>query len=79
MFPETIKQSETFDEPSEIELARISEARIKEKGEALKPAGLRRGPSYDDEVVLSGNESQTTPLSVDLIHAVDEFHNTLPA
>ena len=36
------------------------------------PAGLRRGPPYDDEVVFSGNEGQTTPRSVDLIHAVDE-------
>ena len=45
------------------------------------PAGLRRGPPYDDEVVFSGNESQTTPRSVDLIHAVDEgffaCHNCL--
>ena len=45
----------------------------------VRPAGLRRGPLDDDEVVLSGNESQTTPRSVDLIHAVDEFHDTLPA
>ena len=45
------------------------------------PAGLRRGPLDDDEVVFSVNESQTTPRSVDLIHAVDEgffaCHNCL--
>ena len=33
----------------------------------------------DDEIVLSGNESKTTPRAVDLVCAVDEFHNTLPA
>ena len=49
------------------------------KNKQVKPAGLRCGPLDDDEVVLSGNESQTTPRSVDLIHAVDEFHDTLPA
>ena len=41
--------------------------------------GLRVGPPDEDEVVLSGNESKTTPRSVDLIHAVDEFHNPYPA
>ena len=45
----------------------------------VRPAGLIRGPLDDDEVVLSGNESQTTPRSVDLIHAVNEFHNPYPA
>ena len=49
------------------------------KNKQVKPAGLRCGPLDDDEVVLSGNESQTTPRSVDLIHAVDEFNNTFPA
>ena len=45
----------------------------------VKLAGLRRGPLDDDEVVLSGNYSQATPRSVDLVHAVDEFHNPFPA
>ena len=40
---------------------------------------LRRGPFDDDEVVLSGNEGKATPRTVDLVCAVDEFHNTLPA
>lgn len=49
------------------------------KNKQVKPAGLRRGPLDDDEVVLSWHESQTTPRSVDLIHAVNEFHNPFPA
>ena len=49
------------------------------KNKQVKPAGLRVGPLDDDEVVLSGNESKATPRSVDLIHAVDEFHDPFPA
>lgn len=33
----------------------------------------------DDEIVLSGNESKTTPRAVDLVCAVDELNDTLPA
>ena len=53
--------------------------RVSRRNKQVKPAGLRRGPLNDDEVVLSGNESQTSPRSVDLIHAVDELNDTLPA
>ena len=46
---------------------------------ASKTTSLRLGPLDDDELVLSGNNCEATPRSVDLVHAVDELDDTLPA